>query len=273
MNRHFGTLGDVWKHLPLAEILRVSPPLHYWETHAGSMSYPLTANPPRHHGALRFLACAPDEPGLQDCAYLQALRAMPDIYPGSPMLATRALGENAEYVFCDIDPESAASLRTAIGGLDARVIEEDGVSTIIREVHRARVDPAGVMVLIDPFEPHERWAPGSKTPVELAGWLAEAGYRVFFWYGYDAVQRRGWARDEIARLAPAVELWCGDTLMPASFIYSNRSGAWGCGIVLANATEAELETCQQLGRALERISADDVSKGNEPDRLSFQVIG
>ena len=34
MNNHFAELGDVWKHLPLAEILRVDPPRAYWETHA-----------------------------------------------------------------------------------------------------------------------------------------------------------------------------------------------------------------------------------------------
>jgi len=35
MNNHFAELGDVWKHLPLAEILRINPPRQYWETHAG----------------------------------------------------------------------------------------------------------------------------------------------------------------------------------------------------------------------------------------------
>ncbi|HSR33568.1 MAG TPA: 23S rRNA (adenine(2030)-N(6))-methyltransferase RlmJ [Anaerolineae bacterium] len=272
MNHHFGELGDVCKHMPLAEILRVKPPLHYWETHAGSASYPLTASPSRLHGALRFLACAPAEPELQGCAYLQALRAMPDVYPGSPMIATRALGQGASYIFCDIDPESAASLRTATAGLNARVLEADGVSAITREVQFTRVDPADVMVFIDPFEPHERWTLDSKTPLELAGWLAGAGYRVFYWYGYDSVERRGWAREEIARLAPGVELWCGDTLMPASFIYPGRTGAWGCGVVLANATSVEVGVCERLGHALERMSESDFAAGNDPARLAFQVV-
>lgn len=272
MNHHFGEIGDVWKHLPLAEILRVNPPLHYWETHAGSAYYPLTASPARLHGVLRFLACAPGEPELQDCAYLQALHATPDIYPGSPMLAIQALGQKASYIFCDIDPESAASLRTATAGLDARVVEADGVSAIIREVQFAHVDPTDVMVHIDPFEPHERFTASSKTPIELTGWLADAGYRVFYWYGYDSVEKRGWARDEIARLAPDVKLWCGDTLMPASFVYPGRSGAWGCGVVLANATSIEVDVCERLGHALERISASDFLNGNDPARLRFQVM-
>jgi hypothetical protein len=265
-------MGDVWKHLPLAEILRLNPPCHYWETHAGSASYPLTESPTRLHGALRFLDCAPGEPALRDCAYLQALRANPGRYPGSPALATRALGEDAGYVFCDIDPESAASLRTAVAGLEAHVVEADGVSAITQEAQRAGVDPAAVLVLIDPFDPHERWTPGSRTPLELAGWLASAGYRVLFWYCYDSVERRGWARDAIASLAPGVELWCGDTLMPIQYTYAERSGPWGCGIVLGNATHAEADACQRLGHTLERISAGDALEGNEPARLTFQGL-
>jgi hypothetical protein len=188
------------------------------------------------------------------------------------MLAMRALGVEASYIFCDIDPESAASLRTAVAGLEARVVEGDGVSAITREAQRARVDPADVLLHIDPFEPRERFAANSQTPLELAGRLAGAGYRLFFWYRYDAVEQRGWAREEIARLAPGVELWCGDTLMPASFIFPGRSGAWGCGVVLANATAVELAACERLGQALERINTADLHSDNDPDRLRFQVM-
>ncbi len=273
MNHHFAELGDVWKHLPLAEILRAKPPRHYWETHAGSASYPLTESPSRLHGALRFLARAPGDQDLRNCAYLQALRASPGVYPGSPALALRALGKSASYVFCDRDPESAATLRAATEGFAARVLEADGVSAILREAQLARVDPRDVMVHIDPFEPHERVTVDSKTPIELAGWLARAGYRVFYWYGYDSVETRGWARVELARLAPSVELWCGDTLIPASLVYPGRVGAWGCGVVLANVTSSEAAICERLGRALERTSESDVARGNDPSRLTFRVIG
>lgn len=271
MNHHFGELGDVWKHLPLAEILRVNPPRHYWETHAGSATYPLKESPARLHGALRFLEYAPRDPELTNCAYLEALQEMPGIYPGSPRLAMRALGQEARYIFCDIDPKSAASLRIAVAGLHAHVFEGDGVSVISHEAQLGRVDPAEVLVVIDPFNPYERFTAVSQTPLELAASLAASGYRVFCWYGYDTAEQRGWARDEIAALAPGVELWCGDVLMPASFIYPDRSGAWGCGVVLANAREVEVAACERLGRALERISASDVERNNVPSRLNFQV--
>lgn len=272
MNHHFGELGDVWKHLPLAEVLRVRPPRHYWETHAGSASYPLSESESRSHGCLRFLAEAPNDPDLGDCAYLAALRSSPGVYPGSATLAMRELGTGASYVLCDVDPESASTLRDAFTGFDARVVEDDGVAAIAQRLMGAGVDPADVVVHIDPFEPHERAAADTLTPVELAGQTAAAGYRLFYWYGYDDPGRRGWAREEIADLAPGVDLWCGDALMPASLVYPGRSGVWGCGVVLGNFVPDEVSRCERLGRALERITANDIIDGNEPPRLTFSVL-
>ena len=272
MNDHFAELGDVWKHLPLAEILRINPPRSYWETHAGSASYTLTESPSRLHGALRFLSCAPCDPDLRDCAYLRALRSSPGVYPGSPALALQALGQSAIYLFCDVDPGSAATLRAATAGFEARIIEADGVSAIYRETQLARVNPGDALVHIDPVDPYERVTGQSKTPVELAAWLALAGYRLFYWYGYDCVERRGWAYDEISQLAPGINVWCGDTLMPACLVYPGTTGAWGCGVVLANMTSSEARACERLGRALERISETDVVAGNDPPQLTFRVI-
>ena len=272
MNNHFGELGDVWKHLPLAQVLRLRPPRHYWETHAGAASYELSASESRLHGSLRFIALAPSDPDLSHCAYLGALQASPGVYPGSPVLAMRELGSRASYVLSDVDSESAETLRQAFAGLDAHVVESDGVSTIGQRILDADVDPADVLVHIDPFEPHERMTPDALTPVEVAGMLAASGYRLFYWYGYDQEPRRGWALDEIASLAPGIELWCGDVLMPASLVYPGRVGAWGCGVVLANFTPEESATCQRLGLALERISETDTVNGNEPARLVFSVL-
>jgi hypothetical protein len=129
-----------------------------------------------------------------------------------------------------------------------------------------------VFVHIDPYDPQERLTSDSMTPLELAAMLAGRGYRVFYWYGYESLDERGWARGEIARLAPTVPLWCGDMLIPSPFVYPERRGVWGCGIVLANMTTAEAEVCTRLGAALEAVSVDDVMADNEPSRLAFTVV-
>ena len=65
------------------------------------------------------------------------------------------------------------------------------------------------------------------TPVELAARLARRGYRLFYWYGYESVCERGWALHAISCLAPGIDLWCGDVMMPAPFIFPERSGPLG----------------------------------------------
>lgn len=272
MNHHSGNPGDVWKHLPLAELLRIHPPANYWETHAGSAWYPLTPTTPRLHGALRFLSSAPVDFELDHCAYLRALRALPGVYPGSATLALQALGARASYILCDTDPESAASLRAAAAGVDARIMQTDGIATIQNEAREYGREPGDVLVHIDPFDPFERVSADGSTPVELGGRLAASGYRLFYWYGYDSPDQRGWARDEIAKLAPGVELWCGEIELPRPFVFPDgEGGTWGCGIVLANMTSEDVQACERLGRGLERISEADVLDGNEPNRLTFSV--
>jgi 23S rRNA A2030 N6-methylase RlmJ len=273
-NSHFANFGDVWKHLPLAEVLRLRPAAQYWETHAGSAAYQLTHSLTRAHGALRFLAMAPTEPDLVSSAYFEALVATPGIYPGSSALARRELGTAARYLLCDLDADSAESLRVMGRDhcLDLRVVQSDGVSVIVSAANVNDARPSDVLVHIDPFDPFERSTPDALTPIALAGELARRGYRVFYWYGYESTAERGWARDAISRRAPEAQLWCGDMLVPSPFVFPDRPGAWGCGIVLANMTWAEAEACHRLGAALQRISSGDRLADNEPSAVHFQVI-
>lgn len=273
-NRHFANFGDVWKHLPLAEVLRLRPARQYWETHAGSARYQLTDSQTRRHGALRFLSAAPTDPDLSASEYLDALHATPGIYLGSSALAKRLLGANCRYVLCDLDRASAASLR-AMGeesSVELRVVEGDGISTIRAEAAVCNVPAADVLVHIDPYDPFERTTPNALTSIELAGELAASGYRLFYWYGYESAYDRGWAKAAISMRAPRADVWCGDMLVPSPFVFPDRPGVWGCGIVMANMTRAEAECCQRLGVALERISSADRLPGNEPSSIQFRVI-
>ena len=94
---------------------------------------------------------------------------------------------------------------------------------------------------------------------------------MFYWYGYDQASDRFWARRKFTKLAPEVQFWCGDLLSPSSFIRPGTNGAWGCGIVLANAHITEVAACARLGQALQRLCEDDVLAGNEPPRVMFEI--
>ena len=68
-NVYYARIGDVWKHLPLAEVLRIERPGRYWESHSGSSSYPLTRSPEREYGVFLFLERADRSSALEGSAY------------------------------------------------------------------------------------------------------------------------------------------------------------------------------------------------------------
>ncbi len=138
-NRHFAKLADVWKHLPLAEILATERPDHYCETHAGNASYAMVDDPERRLGVSYFREVAAAHPPLADSKYLHRLRELESdggvlmTYPGSPLLAMHELANNAAYLLCDLDPDSIDNLESeadSLGVTDARCLAADGMGAV-----------------------------------------------------------------------------------------------------------------------------------------------
>ncbi len=158
-NRHFGRIGDVWKHLPLAEILLLERPRRYWETHAGSACYPLTPSMERNYGVYYFWEHSPASPELASCRYRQALAHSafrsnrPSRYPGSAQIAMEILGQAAVYLLPDLDLNSVVSLRGAAAGLqllNATCPQVDGVTEIRRAGCRLDAsEAAATFALVD----------------------------------------------------------------------------------------------------------------------------
>jgi 23S rRNA A2030 N6-methylase RlmJ len=273
-NRHFGKIADVWKHAALMEAVGQMAPGRYAETHAGSAAYPMVRDSERAFGILRFLDVAPQHPALAGSRYLAAVapyvrpgqagrgRGATETYPGSALLAMTALGDDCCYLFCDLDPHSAADLRHRAAGLglhDWKVAEADGMLTV-----RAWLDGTGsqgpgpargtAIVHIDPFDPHAR-APGGLSAVEFAGHLATTGTGLVYWYGCDEPGEHAWAYRQLCDLTPA-PLWCGDIMVtdtgggsPGDLGLATTPGT-GFGVVLANLAPDVLTACTAVGRAL-----------------------
>src|SRR5829696_1955377 len=134
-NVHYARIGDVWKHLPLAEVLAIERPGSYWESHAGYSFYPLTRSPERDYGVFLFLERAVRSSVLEGSAYRRLLflrdrGETPPTYPGSPLIAMGLLGgAGARFLFCDLDGASLANIAEdarALGGRSGcvRLVQE-----------------------------------------------------------------------------------------------------------------------------------------------------
>jgi len=121
-NRHYAKIGDVWKHLALAQLLQTQAPAAYWESHAGAADYALTHSLARDYGAYYFFDNAQRSEGLLRTPYYEILRSLASgagelrTYPGSPLIAMKVLKDAAtRFLFCDIDRDSLSTTQRRTG--------------------------------------------------------------------------------------------------------------------------------------------------------------
>jgi 23S rRNA (adenine2030-N6)-methyltransferase len=225
-NRHFARIGDVWKHLPLCELLSREPPNYYCESHAGAAIYPLTHSPDRDYGVYHLLGSASANHLLSTSRYRELLGSMPTekgyptIYPGSAYLAMLELGASANYLLCDLDDYSAETLHDAAAALDldsrTEIVEGDGLDAVWEAaVDASHTDPESTLVHIDPFDPLERSARHGLSAVDLCGRLANQGIRVFYWYGFESPDEAGWMYEAASSRVDAAPLWFGEIALEA----------------------------------------------------------
>ena len=282
-NRHFAKIADIWKHLPLTEILAVERPSFYWETHAGNASYPLVANAERSYGALRFAEVATQSPALAGSKFLAQLRWLNPaagpltIYPGSPLLAMRELGDATSYLFCDTDAASVADLEAAASrlGLASRVraVASDGMTAL----HEALGDIQGTTIAhVDPYDP---WSsgPSGLSALGFAREAIRAGLGLVYWYGYDGPDERAWPLLTLSQ-GSSSSLWCGDVMVASHGVEASKgdlgdatSPGTGFGVICANVSREAIEACVQLGEALADAYDGVPLPDGTPGHLDFRV--
>jgi 23S rRNA (adenine2030-N6)-methyltransferase len=287
-NVHFAEIGDIWKHLPLAEALAIELPDRYWETHAGSALYPLTPSPRRDYGAYRVLAHARYAPAIDRSMYLGLLRRLAPAgagarYPGSAYIAMAVLGPAAgEYRLADTDPVSVADLRKTAARLArpdrVEVVEGDGVAALLEAFSRLEPTAASTtFALIDPYQPLEPTAAGL-SPAELWAMLARMGVKAMLWYGFSTVADHA---ETAAAIGAAVDrhgvqgrLWAGEITVAGFGVHPPAwdPGVPGCGIVCADLSDQATAACEELGTALRSIYANAVLPNGDDGSLDFRTL-
>lgn len=275
-NRHFGNIGDVWKHVVLAEVLERELPAWYAETHAGSGAYPVVHSGGREYGFRHFLEVAPRFPVLARSPYRAIAASYVEsdrgLYPGSALLAMTVLGDTTSYLLCDLDRESVTDLRRWSHELDlhnCEVAEADGMAAVAARLDSETHRPG--LVHIDPFDRDAR-APGGYSALQFAACVADSGTGLVYWYGYDEAGTQGLAHKQLAALTRA-PLWCGEVTVTGANDslgdLDHSATLRTFGIILANVQEGTAGACSALGNALSRAYDDAVLPDGAPGILAF----
>jgi 23S rRNA A2030 N6-methylase RlmJ len=265
-NKHFGNIGDIWKHLPLAEILAIEGPRAYWESHAGSARYALTHCHERDYGIFGFLKRASRSELLSSCRFrllldeLKSGGASLGVYPGSPLIAMMVLGDGPSYLFCDLDGDSLATVGERARSLEItagrlRCVQDDGAATLLEGLGRMPGDDAGqTLIFIDPFEIEP-------SSLALFSRAAALGTKVLLWYSFDSSAEQESLRQLVGSSVThhgaegaVSRLWFGEVHLrdldrpDPGF----NPGVRGCGIVCANLSDRAVQASAGLGRELAR---------------------
>ena len=193
-NHHYGRIGDIWKHLPLAEILEIEQPAEYWESHAGSARYPLTHSWQRDFGVFYFLSHAAKSEALYASRYRKVLADCGDFYPGSSEIAMRVLGRDTAFLLCDTDPKSVRSLWDSsreLGILRVKCESADGQELLWNEImHLSEARAQRLFVFLDPWSCMTPSELNGRNSIELFRELSRKGAAVVLWVGFDSMEQR-----------------------------------------------------------------------------------
>ena len=291
MNVHYGKIGDIWKHLPLAEILSIEKPAMYWDPYAGSAEYPLTHSWERDYGVFHFLEKAGQTPDLCDSVFLQLLirlqnaEGKPAVYPGSPNLAMTLLGRSAEYLFCDTDSRGIDSIRRVartrgLPDTRARCLVEDGIAAIQKNLSETSDQSlADLFALIDPYDPFERSRDGIHA-ADLFFRMTSKGAKAMLWYGWDTSEAREqiWTllRESCRSQGPKGmrSYWCGEIALAEGdgLDRSACPGVNGCGVLCANLSGISVRACTKLGNSLVATYHDARLPDNHSGAINFRTV-
>lgn len=238
---HAGNFADLVKHALLLRLVaerQAAGPLTVFDTHAGAGLYDLTGDAARSQeaeaGVARLMAAGGGLPVPIQALADQVAALNPDggvrFYPGSPLLAARALRPGDVYRGFELRDEVKALLDEALSDFPEAVAEGgDGYDALPTAMKGAR----GSLVLIDP--PFERGDDYHRAAdAAIAARRADPAGVVAIWTPLKDMETfDGFLR----RLAPA-----GSALVAEARLrpLTNPMKMNGCAMVMLNAT-AEIE--------------------------------
>ncbi len=194
---HAGNVGDVWKHVVLVEVLHRARAsggaITYVESHAGEGLYALaptgewTEGIGRLWSQERVPAAEPIRRYVDLCRGLGSGDERPEHYPGSPMLAAATLGDGAELVLFERDPDASEHLRAAMGVRPARIECADGLAALADEIRVAERRGPVVALVDPPFSQKPDWI--AVPDAVIAAALASTRATLLLWYPLKSLTR------------------------------------------------------------------------------------
>ena len=278
--KHYGEIGDIWKHLPLCEVITMERPTVYVETNSAYSQYSLDRTPAQEYGIFNVIGKAEAFPSLQESAYYKLIKpfVMEGKYLGSPGLAMTFLNNITEsFVFFDLEKEALENITSFANERNihgqVRVINKDSVSGLLEMLPTL---PPSTFIHIDPYLIDDPNAEG-KTYLDVFIKASVQGLKCFLWYGFETLNDKDYLNTLVReRLSEAqiTSAHCCELMMES--IQQNsvvcNPGVVGCGVLTSNLSSNANKAISEMADlvvALYRGTSYDGFKGD----LYKDIIG
>jgi len=254
---HAGEIGDVWKHLPLCDILKIEKPTKYHESNSAYSGYTISVKPQTEYGILKMLRL--DNQEFINSVYYSVLNKNginKYHYTGSPGLAMEILGDKAKYFFHDLEQEALNDVDAfALSrGLQEHVATFCGDSVLAfmdTEYHIDRDD----FIFLDPYTPFDISEIAGFNFFDIFKKAITVKSKTMLWYGYESLNGQLAIFEKLREIASetnvniySFDVWiksmdaCGCELNP---------GVPGCGLACASLSNESITVLKKFLKLVE----------------------
>ncbi len=280
--RHFGRIGDIWKHIPLCEFLAIEQPTSYIETNSAFPEYQLTGSFEQQYGILHVQKNIKKSQFIQQSVYWKLLSSISENrngiskYLGSPALALNILGYSAnKFVFFDIEEACLKEIADYAKKINltskTNCRNQDSVDGLI-----SMVEDLGSQdfIHVDPYFIYNKNA-NNNSYYDAFCLAMRKGVMGMLWYGFNTIKERevlhNVVRSQTANTGKTrlqgIEIM---SILLDENILDVNPGVLGCGILIGNLSEVSRKSFQKMAREVTNIYRDSTMFDKYPGELKFE---
>lgn len=269
---HFAKMGDIWKHLPLCEVLKIESPKIYIESNAAFPYHTLTHTPEQEYGIYTFLERKSHSRLLETSEYSQIIERINENhnsinkYLGSPGLAMEILGNSPnKYIFYDLDPLAIENLNiyTKKRNLDqiTSIYCKDSLEILNSQIHEYNHED---FIHFDPYDLLQKNQLGLNF-LDLFVKSTKIGVKNLLWYGFHVTDQKDHLLQTFNHIFHENNLLKQDYnlqnfLINLKIIQKDsinvNPGVLGCGVMVSNLSVKSTKIIRQLQLDLVKIYQD-----------------
>ena len=278
--KHFGRIGDIWKHFPLCEIVSNEIIETYIETNSGYFDYELGHSEEQDYGIGWFIKKSQNVTELENSQYFKIIKPFydTDMYLGSCGQVIHIIRNKAKkYIFFDLDKDALISIERAVNELgishkvETRQMDSaTGLINLIPELNQK------AFVHIDPYLIHQ---PNNDGYSYLDGFFEalKRGVKSFLWYGFRTLKEKREINDILIVRTDQTrtkKISCDELIIKEiqEDSININPGVLGCGILTSNLNIKSIGIISDSAKVLVEMYRDSKYKGVNGELYHDKII-